>query len=264
MSGGRAWEQRLAGAVLALGVPALFALGAVALGQSEGPFPVVAWLVGVWLTKSTFAVRALGRAAGELRGPLAVGDLEGARVALQALSRRDPAGLDASGMTRAGVEALADNACDSVVAPLFYFAIGGLPAAMFYRAVTVVDALIGHRGHYEHMGKAVARLDDLLNFVPARMTALLLLLVGKWGARLDGQRAWRTVKQDARKAAGPNNGWPMAAMAGLLGVQLQGGIGEELGGAAGEDLIERAWRLVRLMALVTAALALAVLALRGV
>jgi adenosylcobinamide-phosphate synthase len=252
--------QRAAGLLLALALPVLFAAGAAAAIRGGGPLPVIGWAIGVWLTKSTFALRALGRAAGQVRAPLASGDLAGARRALAALCSRDPAVLDEAGLAAGTVSSLAENGCDSFVAPLFYFALGGLPAAMFYRAVNTLDAMIGYRGRYEHFGKAAARLDDALNFVPARLAALLLLAAGAL-LGLDVRRGWRTLRRDGALTASPNGGRPMAAMAGLLGVELEkpGHYRLGAGGAAPTPAtIDRAWRVVVLAGALAAALALVV------
>jgi adenosylcobinamide-phosphate synthase len=257
--------QLAGGLVLALALPALFALGAAAALRAGGPFVVVGWALGVWLTKSTFALRALGQAAQAVRAPLAAGDLGEARRHLSALCSRDPASLDGSALAGAAVSSLAENLCDSVVAPLFYFAIAGLPGAMAYRAVNTLDAMIGYRGRYEHFGKAAARLDDLLNFVPARLTALLLLAAGTV-LGLDLHGGWRVLRRDGHLTSSPNGGRPMAAAAGLLDVVLDKPGHYRLG--AGGQLpvvatIDRAWRLTLLAGVLAAALAFAVVCLRA-
>lgn len=260
---GRPWEQLVGGALLALGIPALFALAAGAFQQGNGPVPIIGWFVGVWLTKSTFALRALGKAAMELRALVARGDLEGARLALRSLCSRDPKEMDGPALASGAVSSLAENACDSFVAPLFYFAIGGLPVAMFYRGVNTLDAMIGYRGRYEYLGKAAARLDDLLNFIPARITALLLLAGGGL-LGYDVRRGWRTLRRDGRKTPSPNGGRPMAAMAGLLGVTLEKPGTYALGDAITPitvETIDRAWRVVKVAAVLTAAIVLGVLRL---
>jgi adenosylcobinamide-phosphate synthase len=119
----------------------------------------------------------------------------------------------------ATIESVAENASDSFVAPLFWFALLGLPGAVFYRAVNTLDAMIGYRGKYEWLGKTAARLDDALNFVPARITAGLLLAAA-WLQRRDVRRAMRILARDGSRTETPNAGRPMAAMAGVLGVEL--------------------------------------------
>jgi adenosylcobinamide-phosphate synthase len=133
-----------------------------------------------------------------------------------------------------------------VVAPLFYFALLGLPGAVAYRAVNTLDAMIGYRGRYEYLGKASARLDDALNFVPARLTALLLVIAGALSG-LGAARGWRVLRRDGGATESPNAGRPMAAMAGLLGVVLEKPGHYRLGapGAAPDAAaIHAAWRVV--------------------
>ena len=229
-------------------------------------WPVIALLLGVPLLKSTFAIRAL-RAAGEgVRRPLVAGDLAGGRLGLRSLVSRDPAHLDESLVAAAAVESLAENLGDSVVAPLCYYALGGLPLAVAYRATNTLDAMIGYRGRYEWFGKAAARLDDLLNLFPSRLAALLIVgaaaLVGE-----DAAGAWRVAWRDAGLTDSPNAGWPMAAMAGALGVELAkaGHYRLGAGGVAADAVsIARADRVVAVAAALAALLAWLVrLALRG-
>src|SRR5258707_3875514 len=122
-----------------------------------------------------FALRGLGREAQRMRDALAAGSLDEARERLRSLCSRDPSALDASALVAGTIESVAENASDSFVAPLFWFALLGLPGAVFYRAANTLDAMIGYHGKYEWLGKTAARLDDALNFVPARITAGLLL-----------------------------------------------------------------------------------------
>jgi adenosylcobinamide-phosphate synthase len=146
----------------------------------------------------------------------------------------------------ATIESAAENASDSFVAPLFWFSLLGLPGAMFYRAVNTLDAMIGYHGRYEWLGKASARLDDLLNWVPARLTATFLLVGGALTG-LDAKRGARVLWRDGAKTESPNAGRPMAAMAGLLGVELAKP-GHYLLGDAVHALqpreIDRGWRAV--------------------
>jgi adenosylcobinamide-phosphate synthase len=150
---------------------------------------------------------------------LAAGDLAAARLGLRSLVSRDTSALDPPLLAAAAVESVAENASDSLVAPLFYFVLGGVPAALAYRACNTLDALIGYHGETEWLGKAAARLDDLANLVPARLTAALLVVASALvGASAAG--ALRTWWRDGARTESPNAGRPMAAMAGALGVQL--------------------------------------------
>jgi adenosylcobinamide-phosphate synthase len=213
--------------------------------------------LGVPLLKGMFAVRMLREAGVGVRLPLAAGDLAGARAGLRSLVSRDAAGLSAALVAAAAVESLAENLGDSIVAPLCYYAIGGLPGAVAYRAVNTLDSMIGYRGRYEWLGKAGARLDDLLNLLPSRLAALLIVGAAAVAGE-DARGAWRIALRDARLTASPNAGWPMAAMAGALGVELEKvghyrlGVG---GVAADAAAIERADRVIAVAALAAVALA---------
>jgi adenosylcobinamide-phosphate synthase len=177
-------------------------------------------LLEVVLLKTMFSWRTLHQAGERVRQPLAAGDLDGAREGLRWLVSRDTAALDAPLLAAAAIESLAENANDSVVAPLLAYALGGLPAACAYRAVNTLDAMVGYRGHYEYLGKVPARTDDLLNLLPARLTGLLIVgAAGLCGA--DVRQAWRVMWRDHAATDSPNAGYPMAAIAGALGVRLE-------------------------------------------
>jgi adenosylcobinamide-phosphate synthase len=218
-----AWGHRgklVAGALIAALVPTTFAGAGAALLAVSRPYPALQFLAGVMLLKSTFALRALAEAARSVQRALELGAIEDARHGLRSLCSRDPSALDPPELVAATIESVAENASDSFVAPLFYYALFGIPGALFYRAVNTLDAMIGYRGKYEYLGKVPARLDDVMNYIPSRITAWLLLLAG-W---LRGRRArsgWSVWRRDAHTTASPNAGRPMAVMAGLLGVRLE-------------------------------------------
>jgi adenosylcobinamide-phosphate synthase len=211
--------QLLAGAAMALAVPALFAWLAWLVGIGLRAHPLLAVLVGAILLKTTFALRALGRAARTVRDAVVQGRIEEARRGLRSLCSRDASTLEAPELVAATIESVAENASDSFVAPLFWFALFGIPGAMFYRAVNTLDAMVGYHGRYEWFGKPAARLDDLMNLVPSRLTAWLLIAGGAL-AGLDARRASRVLARDGACTESPNAGRPIAAMAGLLGVEL--------------------------------------------
>ena len=170
--------------------------------------------------KPFFALRMLVDAGRGVRSALERGDLPAARLALRSLVSRDRSNLTADLAAAAAIESLAENLSDSVVAPLFYYALFGLPGAALYRLCNTLDSMIGYRGRYEYLGKASARLDDILNLLPSRLTALLIIGLapffgGKW------RSAWRIWRRDAGKTASPNAGHPMSAAAGALGIQLE-------------------------------------------
>ena len=213
--------QLLVGAITALLVPAMFGAAAGAAGYGLYRIGWPAYLIGgAALLKTSFAVRGLAAAAVQVGDPLSQGDMLGARGKLRGLVSRDTSRLDAAGVASATVESVAENTTDSFVGPWLAFAALGLPGALAYRAVNTLDSMIGFRGKFEYLGKAAARLDDAVNFIPARASAVLVLLGGAQ-ARLPARRGWRRMRAEHGRTASPNAGWTMAAMAGLLGVRLE-------------------------------------------
>lgn len=163
--------------------------------------------------------RALAEAAGAVDDALGRADLPGARAAVRSLVGRDVADLDEGEIARATVESVAENTVDALIAPLCFAALAGAPGALSYRAVNSLDALVGYRSpRYQRFGWASARLDDLANYLPARLTALLVGLVRPRRAR----EVWRIVRRDAPGHPSPNAGVAEAAFAAALGVRLGG------------------------------------------
>lgn len=243
-------RQLAFGGFIAAVVPVTFSVAISAIVAGFGSGSMLGFTLAAALLKTTFSLRALGEAAVAVRGALAGGDLDAGRDRLRALCSRDPTFLGEAALVAATVESVAENASDSFVAPLFYYWLFGLPGAVFYRAVNTLDAVIGYHGRFEYLGKASARLDDLLNLVPARLTAALLLLAGAL-ARKGVRRGWRILWRDGSKTESPNAGRPMAAMAGLLGIELEKEGHYRLGDPI-EPIevgkIEEAWQVVRLAA----------------
>ncbi|MCL6646657.1 MAG: adenosylcobinamide-phosphate synthase CbiB, partial [Dehalococcoidia bacterium] len=182
-----------------------------------------AWLrvpLAAQALKTLLSARMLDEAAAAVEHALACGDVAEARARLVALVSRDRSELTPAQCASAAIESLAENLADSCAAPALAYALFGLPGAAAYRAANTLDAMIGYRGRYEYLGKAAARLDDLLNLIPARLSAAALVA----GAALAGagwRGAVRAAWHDAGRTASPNAGWPMAAMAGALGVRLE-------------------------------------------
>ena len=179
------------------------------------------WLVEAILLKQTVALRGLAQAAHAVAEPLALGNENEARHQLGwHLVSRDTTTLDAPRIAAATIESVAENSSDGVIAPLFYYATAGLPGALVYRWLNTVDSLWGYRDPgREWLGKAGARADDLANWLPARLTALLLIAAA--GLRGRSRAAWTIWRRDANLTASPNAGQPMSAMAGALGVELE-------------------------------------------
>ena len=176
-------------------------------------------IVAALLLKSTFSFRELSRAALRVKDALEDKNIVQARLAVKALVSRDASQLGEPQLVSAALESVAENTSDSLIAPLFYFLILGVPGAIAYRVVNTFDAMIGYHGQYEHLGKFAARLDDVLNFIPARLSGLLLVLAS-YLHRRDGKKAWRVIIRDHTLTESPNAGWPMSAMAGALRTRL--------------------------------------------
>ena len=175
---------------------------------------------GALLLKSTFSLKELRSSALRVKGALQEDKLDEARFELRSLVSRDTRGLAKPLLVSATVESVAESTCDSFVAPLFYFLLLGVPGAIGYRVVNTMDAMIGYHGEYEYSGKFASRLDDILNFVPARLTALFIVLAAFLTGR-DGRASWRIALSEHSKTESPNAGWPIAAAAGALDVQLE-------------------------------------------
>ena len=240
-------ELRYGAGIAACGV-AVAILPALALERvlrSRGGLGILALAAAF---KMTFAWRALIHAGETVRRELDAAQIDTARFDLRALVSRDTTQLDSSRLAAAAIESLAENASDSFVAPLFYYHLFGLPGAFAYRAANTLDAMIGYRGRYEFLGKISARLDDALNWIPARLTALLIAIAARF-AGSDARRAWETMRRDHARTASPNAGYPMSAMAGALDVRLEK-VGHyrlnESGRAPRPDDIRRAARIISL------------------
>jgi adenosylcobinamide-phosphate synthase len=217
---GRPAFQFIFGLAMTLATMALFALPVYFFLLFLSDWNMIACvIIGALLLKTTFSFRELWRAAQKIKRLLAAGDLDGARFNLRALVKRDSKDLPESLIVSAAAESVAENMCDSFVAPLFYFLLLGVPGAMAYRVVNTLDAMIGMHGKYEYLGKFAARLDDVLNYIPARLTALLIVL-SAFSLRRGARRSWRTMVSDHAKTESPNAGWPMSAAAGALSVQF--------------------------------------------
>ena len=215
-------QARLAyGAGMAMACVAIFAGPAWLLERALGRGGLGGAVALGLCLKPAFAIGALLRATSRVGETLRRDDLAAARDGLRTLVGRDTSALPSPLLAAAAIESVAENLSDSVVAPLFYWALWGLPGAIAYRAVNTLDAMVGYRTYrYEHLGKAAARLDDLANLLPARLTALLLVVAAPLAGGSAGE-AWRVMWRDHCATASPNAGWPMSVTAGALGVQLE-------------------------------------------
>lgn len=214
----RRWNcepRRLVGGIAAMMV--LLAVGGGAGWAIE--LLLAGWsgtLGAILLATTGLAQRSLWQHVGSVAVPLERGDLDSARAALALTVGRDTAALDEPGIAAAATETLAESFCDGIVAPVFWFMILGLPGLLAFKCISTADSMIGHRdARYELFGKASARMDDALNWIPGRLSGVLICLAANGG--------WRIMRRDARRHLSPNAGWPESAMAGVLGVTLGGG-----------------------------------------
>lgn len=229
-------NERIAGLLLvvAVVVPAITFTAAlqVLLRSRTADWAAIAGTVMlVYLTATTLALRGLVDAAGLVLAEVHKGDLVAARNELGKVVGRDTADLSEEGVLRATIETLAENLSDGFVAPLFYLVIGGLPLAIGYKAVNTLDSMVGYKNErYVEFGRYAARLDDLANYVPARITGVLVVAATFLAAifpagsryRISAGDAFRIMMRDGRNHSSPNSGVPEAAMAGAVGVRLGG------------------------------------------
>jgi len=224
LSGAHPGLLLVGGAALVAALASLTAVLALTLDHALLPWPLAALLVDAVLLKGALSLRGLFTAVTGVRHALEAGRLETAREVLgRDLVSRPVALLDAGQVASGAVESLAENLTDSLVAPVLFFVLGGVPAAWAYRVVNTADAMLGyHDGELEYLGKAAARLDDALNWIPARLAAAALVAAAALagGAGASGTRAWHALRRDGGKTASPNAGRTMAAMAGGIGVCL--------------------------------------------
>ena len=215
-------DRRLRGVVLVVLMAAL-ALGiggAIAFVARALPH---LWLIEVFAAAVLIAQRALFEHVDDVARALQHNGLEAGRYAVSRIVGRDPQSLDAHGVCRAAIESLAENFSDAVVAPAFWYVIGGLPGLLLYKTVNTLDSMVGYRNDkYRAFGWASARVDDVLNLIPARLAGLIIALAALFAARGNPIRAIGTMIRDARNHKSPNSGWPEAAMAGALGLALGG------------------------------------------
>ena len=216
----RARRERGVLAVLALvgGAAAIgWLIQALCRGRPVGAL-IEALLIGILV-----AQRSLFLHVAAVSLALRDGGVEAGRLAVSHIVGRDPARLDRHGVARAAIESLAENFSDGVVAPVFWYLIGGLPGLFAYKMANTLDSMIGHRSErYRAFGWAAARFDDLLNLAPARLSGLLLAAAALFVGDARPGRSLVTMLRDARKHRSPNAGWPEAAMAGALGLALAG------------------------------------------
>lgn len=212
-----------AGAVLAVvmstGTLTLTALACFVLGKIH---PALRWTAEIIWCWQALAMRGLHDETIKVRDKLDTDTLDSARRQVSRVVGRDTAALSPEGVTKATVETVAENFSDGVIAPLFWMLIGGAPLALCYKAINTMDSMVGYKNEkYLYFGSTPARLDDLANFIPARISALLLILSAALCGN-DAKNAYKIWRRDRRKHESPNSAQTEAAMAGALGVRLAG------------------------------------------
>jgi adenosylcobinamide-phosphate synthase len=220
---GKAWRDFISGTVLSLALLAL-AVGAAWALLYFLTFlpPLIALVLTAGLASTTLATRGLLDAITRIETPLRLGNLVEARENLAHIVGRDTSALNEDKVLRASLESLAENTSDGIVAPLFYLFLGGIPLAMAYKAVNTLDSMLGYRTErYFYFGRFAARLDDVANFIPARLTAILMVFA-TFLVRLNAGLALRVLQRDHANHLSPNAGYPEAALAGALGIRLGG------------------------------------------
>lgn len=202
------------------GIASLLIVCAAAVGFAftrAVPAGAIGGAILALIAASLIAARSLHEHVAAVRSAYVSGGIDEARTALGRIVGRDTRNLDEAGIARAAIESLAENTSDSVTAPLFWGALFGLPGLFAYKAINTLDSMIGHRNpRYEAFGKIAARLDDIANIIPARLTGLLFGICGGSG------HALAVMLRDASQHRSPNAGWPESAMAGALSIRLSG------------------------------------------
>lgn len=177
-------------------------------------------LLSACVLKNTFSLRGLWQAVEKVKNELAAGNLPRARRRAQTLVSRDVDALDRRQLFSAAIESCAENLCDSFVAPLLYYGLFGLPGAICYRIINTFDAMIGYHGRWEYAGKFAARADDVLNYIPARLSGLLIIPASAL-CKANARQGWRIMLAQHAVTESPNAGWTMCAMAGALDIRLE-------------------------------------------
>ena len=184
--------------------------------------PAVGFVVEVIIAYQRFAAKSLKTESMKVYDALAKNDIEGGRTAVSMIVGRDTASLTEEGIIKAAVETVAENSSDGVVAPLFYLILFGVPGMVCYKAINTMDSMVGYKNEtYLYLGRAAAKLDDMANYIPARLSGLYLI-TASFLLGYDGKNAWKMFVRDRYNHASPNSAQTESAMAGALGVGLAG------------------------------------------
>ncbi len=184
--------------------------------------PLFGVIITVLLASLTLATKSLYNESKVVLNALNRGDIEEARKSLSMIVVRNTENLDEQGIYRAVIETVSENLSDGIVAPMFYLALGGVPLAMAYKAINTLDSMVGYKNaRYGDIGWFSAKMDDIWNWIPARLTGFIIILAA-FILRLNWRDSWRIMRRDGRNHSSPNSGMPEAAAAGSLGIQLGG------------------------------------------
>ncbi|MCW4010387.1 MAG: cobalamin biosynthesis protein [Candidatus Bathyarchaeota archaeon] len=244
--------DKVSGVFLCVGSVAVFAVPAFAILWLLRQVPVWGWLLYIIaaaiMLKTTFALKCMRYYTSPIERALKKGDLAEARRWMRFIVRRDPETLDERHLVSASVESIAESTTDGVTSPFFFFALFGVPGAFAFRVINTLDSMVGYRDPVNiNIGWFSAKMDTITNYVPARITAVLMVAASAvLGA--DWHSSWRILKRDRNKTASPNAGWTISAMAGALNTQLEKEGSYALGDAkrfsAGD--ITWAWHIMQL------------------
>ncbi len=215
--------ELLAGCLLVIFTSGITALTAWGLLFWAGSIhPLLRFGLETLMCFQILATRSLKDETMKVYAALREQDLKKARYAVSMVVGRDTESLDEIGVTKAAVETVAENASDGVVAPLLFLILGGAPAGFFYKAVNTMDSMVGYKNEkYLYFGRAAARFDDVLNYIPARLSAVLMIAASRF-CGMDGKNAWRIYKRDRYRHSSPNSAHTEAAAAGAMHIQLAG------------------------------------------
>lgn len=220
---GKPWVEKLEGTTLALSSIALFTspvLFILPLAHNYLGFLAYTMIAAI-LLKSTFAIKSMEQHAAPIAEALGQGKVEEAKQLVSRIVRRDTASLSEEQVISAAVESVGESTVDGVTSPLFYFSLLGVPAAMAYRVINTLDSMVGYKNpKYINLGFLSAQLDTLANWIPARLTALLMVLAA-WLLGENWRGALKILKRDRGKTESFNAGWPMSTIAGALRIQLE-------------------------------------------
>ncbi|MBE6004883.1 MAG: cobalamin biosynthesis protein CobD [Lachnospiraceae bacterium] len=216
-------KKRVAGGILAVIMLVVFTVIPLVIMNISKMFgDNISWAISAFLAYQMLAMKQLKRESMKVFEALKKRDIKGAREAVSMIVGRDTKRLNETGIVKASVETVAENASDGVVAPLLFMMVFGVAGGWFYKAVNTMDSMIGYKNDkYRYFGTAAAKLDDVLNFIPARVTALFMVIASAF-LNLNWKNALKIWMRDAKKSTSPNSGQTEAVMAGALGVTLLG------------------------------------------